>query len=131
MEFGSSVLNDIAGLYNAPDATAFQTKVVALSAKFARVESELGNGPWFAGSVFSLVDAVFAPVFRYFDVLDQIGEFGILDGLPKVQTWREQLASRPSVRTAVSPEYPDNLRDFFRNRKSHLSSLMSESAVQV
>jgi glutaredoxin len=39
IEFGSAVLNDIAGLYSAPDETAFRTRAVQLEARFARLGS--------------------------------------------------------------------------------------------
>src|SRR3954468_18104844 len=65
IEFGSAILNDIAGLYAAPDEAAFSTKTAALREKFVRIEARL-KGPWFDGERFSLVDAVFGPVFRYF-----------------------------------------------------------------
>ena len=51
-----------------------------IAAKFARVEAALGAGPFFAGEAFSLVDAVFAPIFRYFDVFDELTELGIFSG---------------------------------------------------
>ncbi len=127
IEFGSSVLNDIWGLYVAPDAAAFEAKANTLSAKFAQIESRLGEGPYFGGERFSLVDAVFGPVFRYFDVFDRIGDFGVLAGKPKVSAWREALALRPSIRTAASDDYNARLWSFFEGRKSHLSSLMTES----
>ena len=123
IEFGSAILNDIAGLYGAPDEASFAAKVAALRAKFMRVESRL-KGPWFDGERFSLVDAVFGPVFRYVDAFDRIGDFGILSGLPKVGAWRRALASRPTVQTAVAPEYPALLWDFLLRRGSHLSRQM-------
>jgi glutathione S-transferase len=86
----------------------------------------LGEGPYFEGSAFSLVDAVFGPVFRYFDVFDQIGDFGILTDKPKVQSWRAALAARPSVQSAVSADYPELLWAFLLKRQSHLSGLMSD-----
>jgi len=125
IEFGSAILNDIAGLYGAPDQTTFAAKVAALRAKFARVEERLG-GSWFDGEAFSLVDAVFGPVFRYFDAFDRIGAFGILAGLPKVAAWRGGLALRPSIKAAVAPDYPARLWDFLGARKSHLSRLMEQ-----
>lgn len=125
IEFGSAILNDIAGFYAAPDEAAFKSKVGALRTKFARVETEFGPGPWFGGHTFGLVDAVFGPIFRYFDTFDQIGDFGILTGLPKVTAWRKRLASRPSVAQAVAPDYPDRLRAFLVARRSHLSTLMT------
>ena len=88
---------------------------------FARVEAELGDGPWFAGARFSLVDAVYGPVFRYFDVIDAIGDFGILSGKPKIAAWRKALAQRPSVRDAVMPDYPERLLAFFRGKRSALT----------
>ncbi|MBV8837874.1 MAG: glutathione S-transferase family protein [Alphaproteobacteria bacterium] len=121
--FGSAILNDIAGLYAAGDESAFRAKVAALRAKFERIEQRLA-GPWFDGTRFSLVDAVFGPVFRYFDAFDRVGEFGILSGLPKVAAWRAALAARPSVRDAVASDYPALLWDFYRTRGSHLSRLI-------
>jgi glutathione S-transferase len=69
-----------------------------------------------------------APVFRYFDAFDRIGDFGILAGLPKVAAWRRRLAARPSVKAAVSTEYPANLWQFLQARGSHLSRLMAGTA---
>ena len=123
IEFGSAVLNDIAGLYSAKDPAAFAAKAEALAAKFARLEAGLGPGPWFDGD-FSLVDAVFGPVFRYFDVFDRIGDFGLLAHKPKVAAWRTALAARPSIRQAVGADYEIRLERFLAQRNSHLSTLM-------
>ena len=92
MEFGSAILGDLWGLETTQDAATFAAKRDALAAKFARVEAALGEGPYFAGAQFSLVDAVFAPVFRYFDVFDAYGDLGIFAATPKVRAWRDQLA---------------------------------------
>jgi glutathione S-transferase len=127
IEFGSAVLNDIAGLYSAPDEAAFKAKAGQLEARFARLETRVAAAPWFDGESFSLVDAVFGPVFRYFDVFDTIGEFGILANKPKLARWRERLAERPSVRSAVSPDYPALLRDFIERRYSWLSQLQAKA----
>jgi glutathione S-transferase len=123
IEFGSAVLGDIAGLYGAKDQTAFDLKVAALSEKFARLEARVVAAPWFDGENFSLVDAVFGPVFRYFDAFDLIGEFGVLADKPRLARWRTSLSARPSVINAVSSEYPVLLRDFIARRNSHLSRL--------
>jgi glutathione S-transferase len=128
IEFGSAILNDIAGLYSAPDETGFNAKAAVLHDKFVRVEARL-KGPWFDGAQFSLVDAVFGPVFRYCNAFDRVGEFGILTDLPKVAAWRAVLAARPSIEAAVSPDYPTLLWDFLRARRSHLSRLMAGKAL--
>jgi glutathione S-transferase len=126
IEFGSVLLNDVGSFYTAPDDAALQARAAALRAKFQRVEAELGEGPYFAGTAFSLVDAAFGPLFRYFDAFDRIADFGILAGLPKVAAWRHALGERASVRDAVGADYPKRLRRFLQERRSHLSSLMRD-----
>jgi glutathione S-transferase len=125
IEFGSTILNDIAGFYAARDEATFRTKAAQLEQRFARLEERLVAAPWFDGEKFSLVDAVFGPVFRYFDVFDEIGEFGILTAKPKLVRWRKVLAERPSVRGAVSADYPALLRYFVGRRQSWLSQLQA------
>jgi len=129
IEFGSTVLSDIAGFYAAADETTFKAKTSQLEQRFARLEARVAAAPWFDGESFSLVDAVFAPVFRYFDVFDEIADFGILSGKPKLARWRRALAARGSVRTAVSAEYPALLCDFLDRRNSWLSRLQARAAA--
>ena len=132
IEFGSAILNAIGRFYSAADEAAFLDESRGLSGMFARVEAELSarqSGPWFAGEGFSLVDAVYGPVFRYFDTFDRIGDFGILDGKPLVQAWREALSGRRSVTEAVSPDYPRRLQDFLRAKGSYLSGIIRRQAI--
>ena len=121
VEVASSVLNSIGAFYNAPDEKSLKQRVGELRARFEQLEAELGDGPFFAGTQFSIVDAAFAPVFRYFDVFDTIDAFGFFIGLDNLNAWREQLSRRPSVRDAVSAQYPDLLRAFLLARRSALS----------
>jgi glutathione S-transferase len=129
IEFGSAVLNDIAGFYAAPDQATFKAKTSQLEQRFARLETRVKASPWFDGENFSLVDAVFGPVFRYFDVFDEIADFGILAGKPKLARWREALTARASVRAAVSADYPALLRDFLNRRNSWISRLQVRAAA--
>ncbi|MCC8952563.1 glutathione S-transferase family protein [Bradyrhizobium sp. Pear77] len=123
MEFGSAILGDLWGLETATDAATFEGKRQAVAAKFARVEAALGAGPFFAGERFSLVDAVFAPVFRYFDLFDQLTDLAVFTHTPKVRAWRSALAQRPSVRSAVSPDYPALLHAFLVGHRAHMLKL--------
>ena len=123
MEFGSAILGDLWGLETATDAAAFESKRQAVAANFARVEAALGAGPFFAGDKFSLVDAVFAPIFRYFDLFDQLTDLAVFTHTPKLRAWRSALAQRPSVRSAVSPDYPALLHAFLVGHRAHMLKL--------
>src|SRR5215475_4034022 len=91
MEFGSAILGELWGLETTTDPKIFESKRQAIVAKFVRVEAALGAGPFFAGDRFSLVDAVFAPIFRHFDVFDEVADLAVFADTPKVRAWRTKL----------------------------------------
>ena len=128
IEFGSAVLGDIWGFYAAPDRRAFEARSEALAGKFARLEARLSGATYFEGEAFSLVDAAFGPVFRYFDVFDRIADFGIFAAKPKTAAWRRALSARPSVAGAVAGDYEARLWRFLDARRSHLSGLMARAS---
>lgn len=130
IEFGSQLLNDIAKLYNAPVDAAFIDCFKAIRDKMRRLENEV-RGPFFAGARFSIVDATYGPVFRYFDTLDRYLPLDVFEHCPNLQRWRAQLAERPSIKAAVSPDYPELLKDFLRQRGSILSRRMALSDMSV
>lgn len=110
IEFASTTLNDIWNLYTAKDEERLLAAHATLAQRFAQLEKAI-EGPYFGGARFSLVDAAFAPVFRYFGLFDEV--IGDLFGaLPKVAAWRAALGRRPSVMQAVAPDYHARLRAF-------------------
>jgi len=127
-EFASAIIADIFAFYMAPDAAAFERKGRDLQARFRWLERHLGDGPYFAGARFYLVDAAFAPIFRLFETFDRIGEFGIFEGLHRVPAYRAALAERTSVRQAVVPDYARIFREYLSERGSHLSRRMQQGA---
>lgn len=124
IELASATLADVYGFYMAPDAPAFERKSQDLASRFAWLERHLGDGPYFAGTAFHLVDAAFAPIFRLFDTFDAIGDFGIFQSAQRVPAYRAALAHRASVRQAVVPDYASRFRQYLSERGSHLSRLM-------
>ena len=67
-----------------------------------------------------MIDAVFAPIFRYFDVFDTLTSTSLFDPLPRVARWRGELAARESVSAAVTSDYADRLMGFLRNHDAWL-----------
>jgi len=128
VEFASGVLAEIARLYNAPDRAAFAEARTSLEGRFRQLEATVA-GPWFGGERFGLVDAAFAPVFRYLDAFERVADVALAAELPIVDGWRRRLASRPSAARAVAADYPARLEAFLRARGSHLSSMMRAPAA--
>lgn len=125
IEFGSQMLDDIGSLYNSKTASAFQNQTVVLHKKLLRLEN-IVKTPYFSGKDFRMVDAVYATIFRYFDVIAQYLPFDIFEECVKVSEWRSRLANRDAVINAVKPDYPEKLLEFLQERNSHLSALIAQ-----
>jgi glutathione S-transferase len=124
IEFGSSILSKIASLYNAKKATDFQAIQLEIQNKFQLIEGELSGSSFLRGESFHLIDAVYAPIFRYFDIFDTFIHLGTFDLLPKCQLWRNGLKKRSSVQKSVVTDYSNRLMEFFLDRESYLSQLI-------
>ncbi len=101
-----------------------EQKRLELIDKFAWIDRHWKGDRYFAGINFSLVDAVYGPIFRYFDVFDTIADFKIFVETPHVRDWRDALQTRLSIQQAVSEDYPQRLLTFLEHRNSYLSTLI-------
>ncbi len=122
IEFSSAMLMDAWGYLNATDRAVATAKAADLRKKLARFEAELSDGPYFARADFSMVDAVTAPVFRYFDILENEIPDDIFGGLKHVVRWRCALAERPSVRDAVVADYAVRFRAHLKKHGALLAT---------
>jgi glutathione S-transferase len=128
IEFASATLNNIWSLYTAKDEASYNEAANALIQRFVRIEGVLQDGPYFDGQRFSLVDAAFAPVFRYFDVFDEVSGITFFANAPKLRAWRLSLSKRPSVRNAVSANYQSLLRQSVINQNGVLGQRFTVTA---
>ncbi|MEZ8823253.1 glutathione S-transferase family protein [Vibrio amylolyticus] len=124
IELGSAILNNTASLYNAKDKTSFQNIHTEIQGQFQFIEKDISGIPFFSGDKFHLIDAVYGPIFRYFEVFDSFTELNTFTHLPKCQLWRKALSQRKSVKHAVSEDYSALLIRFLINRDSYISQLI-------
>lgn len=129
IEFASKTLDSIAAFYGTASEADFQKSVDTLKSSLLRLEHALGDGPWFNGSSFSLVDAAFGPVFRYFDVIDRYADFNLFADTPRVRAWRQALSRRISVQRAAVDDYAPRLVQFILARRSVLAQIISRQAA--
>lgn len=128
IEFASGTLADIAGLYAAQEEAAFLSKRTAIERRLGQIGAALA-GPWFRGEQFGLLDAAFAPVFRYLDAFERLAGLRLAAGLVPIERWRLVLAERPSVKAAVAEDYPEQLEHFLRARGSHLTRVIFDHSI--
>jgi len=126
IEFASATLDNIGTLYSARGRDSFERAGAQLDGKWRQLEAALGAGSYFEGDSFSLVDAAFAPVFRYIDLFERMLERDLLDEYPRIRQWRGRLARRASVERAVRRDYPTLLLEFIARRESWLGDRARE-----
>lgn len=121
IEFATQTMAEAWQFLNASDPAMADAKKAAFRDRLVKLEAELGSGPYFGGAAFGMVDAVYAPLFRYFAIIDPAVSQPIFDGLPRVSAWRAALAARASVQRAVGEDYGDRFRDHLRRHGALLA----------
>lgn len=129
IEFANSSLNLVSKLYSVKTKSESEQVQKQLTKQFKQVnlEFEKKSGDYFNGEKFSLVDAAFAPLFRYFDVLEQYVELSYIHQPESILHWRKCLTERISVQKAVNQNYPVSLISFIKKKGSHLSRSLKHS----
>ncbi|MGO4568734.1 glutathione S-transferase family protein [Rhizobium sp. 2YAF20] len=122
IEFGTATLADAWHFLNAKDHPTADAKQAAFRDRLQRLEAVLVEGPYFSGAAFGMVDAVFAPLFRYFDILGPTVSQPIFEDLPRVTTWRTALAGRQSVVAAVAGDYAERFQQHLRQHQALLAN---------
>jgi glutathione S-transferase len=121
IEFSSELFMSLHRLYMAEDGEKLEEGKKGTREKLQRLEDRLGEGPFFNGPQFSLIDAAIAPAFWRISLLDEIRPLGLCAELPKVKRWSDALLARDSIRTSVVPEFPLLLREYLAAAGSYLA----------
>ena len=120
IEFASATLDNIGTLYSASGEKSFARAASQLESRWRQLEANLSESEFFSGDKFSLVEAAFAPIFRYLDLFEQLVELEFLSAYPKIANWRKTLRKRESVKQAVRLDYQTLLAEFVAARDSYL-----------
>ncbi|MCM2458580.1 glutathione S-transferase family protein [Rhizobium sp. CG4] len=127
IEFATQTFTEGWQFLHAKDMATADVRRAAFRDRLSKIEAELGDGPYFGGAEFGLVDAVYAPLFRYFGILNRQLVDPIFAGLPRVTAWRVALAERSSVKDAVIDTYPDLFRHHLRQHGALIAAQQPES----
>lgn len=109
MEFGSSMLPQVYGIWMAKNEEDFIAARDKVMTKLAHIERNLGDGPYFAGEMFSCVDVIFAPLFNKLDVFEGLAAIDLINPFHKIRAWSAALAARPSVSETTPVDQAETL----------------------
>ncbi|MEM7207371.1 MAG: glutathione S-transferase family protein [Pseudomonadota bacterium] len=105
IEIASNMLGNSYMMKIAQNEEDYQKHRETQLARLQMVENQLGEGAWFNGDDFSLVDTSFAPLFTHDAVAD--GQFSLLSegGFPKLAAWAKRLLELPAVQQSVVGDF--------------------------
>jgi glutathione S-transferase len=107
IEVGSAAFGDHFNLLGAQEEAEFKRLAQQLLGRLERVEEALGNGPYFNGEKFALVDAAFAPLFTRLDLLNRRFPQPLYEAaeLPRAAAWSRALTALPAVQQSVVSDF--------------------------
>jgi glutathione S-transferase len=125
IEFGGNCCSLTFQIMTTTDRQSFDDLIDKLTANLGRVEKALGDGPFFNGEKFALIDAAYAPIFIRLDIFRELLDLQFTDKLPKVHAWQDRLLALPEVQKARVPELPDLFRQLITSRKAYAQALLA------
>jgi len=120
ISYSASILDVIAKIiYKSKDDVEMQRDIDDLREKILGVEKELNEWPYF-NKDFSMVDIMYAPIFRYFDFFERFLGVGFYGGNKKLEAWSSNVLARPSVMHCVSKIYDEEFKEFISGKNKYL-----------
>jgi len=118
IEFGNNILSTTFDFMRTNDLKTFNHSKNILTDRFEVLEEEFSNGEYFNGDDFSMVDAVYAPIFRYHKRILEFKDYGIFEDATNVKAWGDRLLQRSSVIKSVPENYEQRFLIFLENQNS-------------
>jgi len=120
IEFGSELLFAQFRYFSASSQEVMESEQKNVMGKLAMLEGQLGEGPFFNGEAFSLVDAAYAPVFGRFAVIKPHLLEDPWAAYPRLYRWQKHLLARPCVVHSTIPDFATLYQEFLSNKGSLL-----------
>jgi glutathione S-transferase len=107
------------------DYTAAAEKIPDAFGRLEKALEKQGDGPFFNGGKYSLVDAAYAPFLQRYYFLDRVRRLGHLEKFPRLKAWTEALLARPSTHTFPPDEFEAMYREGLRRRNKWISQFVA------
>ena len=122
IDFGSSLVLAFSAMIHSLDEDSYDKKLEQVKKQFAWLEPQLGDGPYFNGELFSLVDISFAPLFMRTSLLNLEDELYPQEQYPKVVAWSEQLLALPELEKSVVSDFTTLFTGHIKNKAPYVAT---------
>lgn len=123
IEFASTILDNQFKIMVEKDEKTFKELCDQLRVQLGQLEMQLGDGPFFNGPDFSLIDAACAPLFTRFKLLEEAYSLSFYEADSVLGKWAETLVSLESVKKSVVPDFDQLLLGYINSTGGNIVSL--------
>lgn len=125
IQFGEQCIVDQYQLTTAKDEATWDEVLDRAHRNLAKVEAQLGEGPYFNGAALSLVDAAFAPLFMRYALLREHADLMPEDEFPRLRAWSDALLALPEVRKSVVEDFPELLGEYLHQHGDYAAQIVA------
>ncbi|MDH5219342.1 MAG: glutathione S-transferase family protein, partial [Gammaproteobacteria bacterium] len=125
IEFASQMLGAQYHYCFAPTEDVFNQSLNEMKDLTSRLEGRLGDGPYFNGKGFCLIDAAFAPFFTRANLLESYCNNDLYTDALKVTAWAKKLVSKDSVINSVKPDFAEKFMTSILNAETFASQVFA------
>ena len=124
--YSSSILDLIAKMiYADKSKDELGITINSIKEKLNLVNQIVNFKPYFHGNDFTMIDVMYAPVFRYLVVFSNMLDVNFYSSFDRLKIWGDSVLNRPSVINCVPIDYTEMLKKFINDRGSYLSTLIA------
>ena len=123
--FGEQCLYDQYDLMIAKTEDAFDDAADKALMNLHKVEDILGDGPYFNGADFSLVDAAYAPLCMRYALLNERHTLFAQEELPKFHAWSDALQALDAIQRSVEEDFNTLFFDYIERHGDYAASVFA------
>ena len=121
-EFASDITNNLFMMLYAKTAESFGELQSKIKKQLHRVEQVIDKqGPFFAGTRFSLVDTAYAPIFLRLNLVEEIFQLNLFKTESRLGLWSNELLKLDSVKDSVVDDFAKIFTSYNENSGGYLA----------
>ncbi len=125
IQFGEQCIFDLHGVIVADEEAAFEQSHELALANLRKLEAILGEGPYFNGTEFSLVDCAYAPLWMRYDILNARHRLFDRDEFPRISAWADTVLAMDAVTGSVVEDFEPLLIQFIGKKGAYAKTVFA------
>jgi len=130
IEYASDLTMKQFSLFIAENKQDFIKHKASFKQQLELVIKELSEtGPFFSGTEFKMIDAVYAPIFMRIELFNQYFDLELYQTGSRLDKWSKALLQKDSVIKSVGSDFESAFVDYFSNSDYYTRELLQEKLI--